>query len=134
MAQQQNPETFSIVVRYIGQRLERDDFEWVDRPAERVVDGHPRPFSDADADIHATMWRVTSDFEQRYVEAFEELGGQLEIDRESAYQTFQGLLGATFQDGVSWGRIVALMCLSGALTSKCVSLQLPELGSLTQGL
>lgn len=127
---QQNPETFSIIVRYIGQRLERERFEWVDQPAERVVDGQPRPFTDANADVHATMLRMTTEFERRYVEAFQELGGQLEFDRESAYQTFQGLIGATFQEGVSWGKIVALVCLSGALASKCVSLNMPELGEL----
>ena len=129
--QQQNPQTFSIVVRYIGQRLDREGFEWEDRPAGRAVDevdGQLRPFVDADPDIHATVRRVTSEFEQRFAEAFDELGGQLEIDRDSAYQTFQGILGATFQDGISWGRIVALMCLSGALAAKCVSLHMPELG------
>jgi len=128
--QQQNPQTFSIVVRYIGQRLDREGFEWEDRPAGRAVEeagGQLRPIVDADPDIHATVRRVTSEFEQRFAEAFDELGGQLEIDRDSAYQTFQGILGATFQDGVSWGRIVALMCLSGALAAKCVSLRMPEL-------
>ena len=127
--QQLNPETFGIVVRYIGRRLEREDYEWVDRPLERIVEGgQRRPVVEANDEVHATMWRVTNDFEQRYVEAFEELGGQLDIDRESAHQTFQDLLGVTFQDGVTWGRIVALMCVSGALASKCVSLNMPELG------
>jgi len=122
-----NPYTYSIVVHYISQRLEREGFPWNDRPQGRVVDGQLQPLEEANPEINSTMRRVTSEFEQRFAEAFEELGGQLEIDRDSAYQTFQGILGATFQDGVSWGRIVALMCLSGALASKCVSLNMPEL-------
>ena len=127
--QRQNPETFAIVVHYTDERLQRDGFQWTDRPeGRRQVDGQLRPFPDASPEIHATMRRVTTEFEQRFAEAFQELGGQLEIDRESAYQTFQGILGATFQDGVSWGRIVALMCLSGALAAKCVALRMPELG------
>lgn len=126
--QRQNPETFAIVVHYTDERLQRDGFQWTDRPeGRRQVDGQLRPFPDASPEIHATMRRVTTEFEQRFAEAFQELGGQLEIDRESAYQTFQGILGATFQDGVSWGRIVALMCLSGALAAKCVALRMPEL-------
>ena len=97
--QQQNPQTFNIVVHYIGQRLDRENFEWVNRPGRREVDeagGQLRPFVDANPDIHATMCRVTSEFEQNFAEAFNELSGQLEIDRDSAYQTFQGILSATF--------------------------------------
>ena len=129
--QEQNPETYDIVVHYTNQRLQREGFEWVDRPAgqRRLEDGQFRPYSAASEEVHSTMRRVTDEFEQRFAEAFEELSGQLEVEaRDSAYQTFQGILGATFQEGVSWSRIVALMCLNGALASKCVALHMPELG------
>lgn len=128
--QEQNPETYDIVVHYTNQRLQREGFEWVDRPAgqRRLENGQFRPYSAASEEVHSTMRRVTDEFEQRFAEAFEELSGQLEVEaRDSAYQTFQGILGATFQEGVSWSRIVALMCLNGALASKCVALHMPEL-------
>ena len=78
------------------------------------------------------MQRVTSQFGERFAQLFQELGGQFGEDFDSAYIAFQGIVCAMFQEGISWSKIVALMCLNGALISKFAGHDKPLLGECNQ--
>ncbi|KAG8447266.1 hypothetical protein GDO86_014653 [Hymenochirus boettgeri] len=63
---------------------------------------------------------ASDEFELRYQRAFNDLTSQLHITQDTAYQSFQQVVGELFRDGTNWGRIVAFLAFGRALCGgKC---------------
>ena len=124
---QDHSETFSVVNEYVTRHLHREKFNWYEQPTERVVGGKPTAFTEANADVHETLWKVMVDFHQLHVEDLNNLDRHLVINLDSAEVMFHNIAQGLFDEGITWGKIVALLWLSGALATKCMLINRPEL-------
>ncbi|KAM4604553.1 bcl-2-like protein 1 isoform 1-T2 [Discoglossus pictus] len=97
-------------------------------PAEQV--GHAQQHG-AQSTVHKhvqlTLQEASQEFELRYQRAFCDLTSQLHITQDTAYQSFEQVVGELFRDGINWGRIVAFFSFGGAL---CVESANKEMESL----
>lgn len=66
--------------------------------------------------VKAALQDSTEEFEQLFAQTFDEFSPQLSI---TSYQTFKDVMDETFNDGVTWGRIVGLFAFGGVLCLKC---------------
>ncbi|KAG8429664.1 hypothetical protein GDO86_019554, partial [Hymenochirus boettgeri] len=62
---------------------------------------------------------ASDEFELRYQRAFNDLTSQLHITQDTAYQSFQQVVGELFRDGTNWGRLWLSLPLDGLMCGKC---------------
>ena len=138
-----NPTTRELVNNFIHNRLRAQNLSGVDE-----VDGAWSNFDQVDgtssngvalavrsrhgdqgpADtIGAAIEYLTHEFERRYEEVFHQTCNQLHVTPSTARQTFHLVVNDIFQDGINWGRIVALFAFGGTLATQCVEKEMPLL-------
>ena len=61
------------------------------------------------------------------LQVFQEMCQQLHITPHNAQITFITIVNELFSDGIKWGRVVALLAFSGALSVQCVEKEMPLL-------
>ncbi|CAH1781043.1 unnamed protein product [Owenia fusiformis] len=108
-------DTHSLVADYVGYQLRKRGFEFDNNKVTNPTQA-------------TQMMRKLGDkFQERYGEVFEEMTNQLHVTPSTSHSTFTAIADELFQDGVKWGRVVALVAFSGSFAVKCVELGLPKL-------
>ncbi|KAM6927625.1 bcl-2-like protein 1 [Xenentodon cancila] len=77
--------------------------------------------------VKSALKDAAAEFELLFRQSFNDLSLQLDITRDTAYQTFKSVLDELFKDGVNWGRIVGLFAFVGVLSVDCVERNMSEL-------
>lgn len=131
----------NLVQNFVCQKLSQRGFTWnccTDSHSEVVSNGtspveqaaaHAGARSenvDGEAVLHALL-DSSEEFELRYQRAFSDLTSQLHITPETAYQSFEQVVGELFRDGTNWGRIVAFFSFGGALCVESVHKEMEDL-------
>ncbi|KRZ14215.1 Bcl-2-like protein 1 [Trichinella zimbabwensis] len=107
-----------IACDYINHRLLKSNYVWTDCP------DLPKPNC-----ISLCMRTMGEELEQRYERSFKSMSETLQISPTTAYPTFLAICDQLFNDGIRWGRIVALYAFGGSLSLQCVRKNMPELVS-----
>ncbi|OUC46612.1 Bcl-2-like protein 1 domain protein [Trichinella nativa] len=107
-----------IACDYINHRLLKSNYVWTDCP------DLPKPNC-----ISLCMRTMGEELEQRYERSFKSMSETLQISPTTAYPTFLAICDQLFNDGIRWGRIVALYAFGGSLSLQCVRNNMPELVS-----
>ena len=100
-----------LVADYIKCRLRKDDLHshWPNCP--RLAEP---------GQVQFCMRAIGSELENRYSEVFVAMANSLNITPNTAQITYFAVVQELFNDGVNWGRIVALFAFSGCLAVHCV--------------
>ncbi|XP_066301840.1 bcl-2-like protein 1 [Branchiostoma lanceolatum] len=105
----------SIVTDYVFYKLNKKGLPWPNAP--------PLP---PPTDAHRLMRELGDKFEERYKEQFDEMGDQLHLTPDTAYQKYHNVVAELFREGVRWGRLVALVAFTGACTVTAVEREMPQ--------
>lgn len=84
------------------------------------------PSGDLDA-VKAALQDSADEFELLYTQAFSGLSSQLDVTRDTAYQSFKSVMDEVFKDGVNWGRVVGLFAFGGVLCVECAEKDMSDL-------
>uniref|UniRef100_A0A8C5WFB8 Bcl-2-like protein 1 n=1 Tax=Leptobrachium leishanense TaxID=445787 RepID=A0A8C5WFB8_9ANUR len=131
----------NLVQNFVCKKLSQRDFTWNcctdshsevlsngtspgEQPAARAG-GHSGS-TESEAVLQALL-DASEEFELRYQRAFSDLTSQLHITPETAYQSFEQVVGELFRDGTNWGRIVAFFSFGGALCVESVHKEMEDL-------
>ncbi|XP_063281708.1 bcl-2-like protein 1 [Pelobates fuscus] len=130
-----------IVQNFVCQKLSQRGFQWnccSDLRSELISNGtspgevaeaHPAGHSQSAVGegVLQALLEATVEFELRYQRAFKDLTAQLHITPETAYQSFEQVVGELFRDNINWGRIVAFFSFGGSLCVECADKEMDEL-------
>ncbi|KAM9813237.1 bcl-2-like protein 1 [Neosynchiropus ocellatus] len=65
--------------------------------------------------------RVSAEkFEDMFIRAYSDLSSQINITPYMVYHDFKAVMDNVFENGINWGRIVALFAFGGVICVKCV--------------
>jgi hypothetical protein len=113
--------TRPIVADYVQYCLERKSLTWHGASRQRdETDEIPNQ-------LRTTMRFIGKEFEERYTQVFSEMCRQLHVTPNNAHSTYDTVVGELFSDGISWGRVVALIAFAGSLAVECVEKEMPSL-------
>jgi len=112
-------ETSVLVCDYLRFKLERSDYVWSSCPPL------PRPPMEVSHSLRA----LGEEFEEKYSETFSEMCSQLQFTKDTANETFHGVLNEVFSMGITWSRVIAVFSFSGALALQCVKREMPDVVS-----
>ncbi|VDP28010.1 unnamed protein product [Soboliphyme baturini] len=105
---------------YINFRLGREGYFWRECPEL------PCP-----NDIRLCMRSMGEEFEKLYCRQFSSMTDALNISPAIAFPTFHEVCEELFNDGITWGRIVALYAFGGTLAVQFLRKGMEELTSCT---
>ncbi|XP_053555966.1 LOW QUALITY PROTEIN: bcl-2-like protein 1 [Bombina bombina] len=120
-------DTTDLVQNFVCHKLSQKGFSWSccrDPVPEALSNGTSRePAASTEQGVQNTVEHhvqlalqdASEEFELRYQRAFCDLTSQLHITQDTAYQSFEQVVGELFRDGINWGRIVAFFSFGGAL-------------------
>ncbi|KAL3881757.1 hypothetical protein ACJMK2_028268 [Sinanodonta woodiana] len=76
--------------------------------------------------------KIGDDINERYANEFDQMINSLNINHTSAYEAFAGVARKLFQNGINWGRILALFCLGYRIAMRVLRLgeRIHEFGSV----
>ncbi|XP_006008143.1 bcl-2-like protein 2 [Latimeria chalumnae] len=77
--------------------------------------------------LYRAMREAGDEFEARFHRTFNSLSSHLHITPGTAYRRFAETADSLFQDGVNWGRVVALFVFSAALCVESVDKEMASL-------
>ncbi|XP_061584733.1 bcl-2-like protein 1 [Cololabis saira] len=77
--------------------------------------------------VKSALRDAAAEFELLFRQSFNDPSSQLDITRDTAYQSFKSVLDELFKDGVNWGRIVGLFAFVGVLSVSCVERNMSDL-------
>ena len=120
-------ETTDIILRYMKHQLDADGFNC---PIQFDIQSTESHISE---DIHAKVRQLTEDFELKFLETYGDVWTYLDIDNSSeeshelSIEMLTMIHHSLFAEGISWGKIVGLVSLSGSFTRKCIRMNKAEL-------
>ncbi|KAM8946842.1 bcl-2-like protein 1 [Pelodytes ibericus] len=131
----------NLVQDFVCDKLSRRGFPWnccSDSQSELIANGtSPSEQAAAHAerrfrrteekDVLQALLEASEEFELRYQRAFSDLTSQLHITPNTAFQSFEQVVGELFRDGTNWGRIVAFFSFGGALCVESADKEMDEL-------
>ncbi|KAK3584358.1 hypothetical protein CHS0354_009269 [Potamilus streckersoni] len=79
------------------------------------------PLSPA-SQVGRQLAKIGDDINERYANEFDQMINSLNIDHVSAYEAFAGVARKLFQNGINWGRILALFCLGYRIAMRVLRL------------
>ena len=116
-------ETTDIILRYMKHQLDADGFNC---PIQFDIQSTESHISE---DIHAKVRQLTEDFELKFLETYGDVWTYLDIDNSSeeshelSIEMLTMIHHSLFAEGISWGKIVGLVSLSGSFTRKWKSIK-----------
>lgn len=120
-------DTKSLVSNYVSYRVSLSNPPRGAAAAdEDEVDGLLLP-AQVDEQLQKAIRDLTSEFEQRYEQTFNELCSDLFVTASDAQLKFLTTVQTLFSDGINWGRIVALLAFGGSMAAQCVQKEMPYL-------
>lgn len=123
-------ETRLLAYDYIDYRLQQNDLEWPNRPADSIPDP-PTPLMLV---MRATCDHFNERWFQRYGEMDEHIAASLPVlNSEGVEQAFANVSDALFRPNevgdieITWGRIFCIFAFGGSLAVHCAQQGTPEL-------
>ncbi|KAG8447267.1 hypothetical protein GDO86_014654 [Hymenochirus boettgeri] len=90
-------------------------------------ESEPAREGNMESSVLLALQDASDEFELRYQRAFNDLTSQLHITQDTAYQSFQQVVGELFRDGTNWGRIVAFLAFGRALCVESANKEMTDL-------
>lgn len=80
----------------------------------------------SETEVLETFKKVVDEFKLNYSERVVDLCSHLEVTLDSVNGVFLGVSNELFSEGITWGRISALVVFSSELAAQCLRKELPE--------
>ena len=105
--------TASLVKDFIVYRLRKAGYEqW---------SGASQLNCDAPDSVHRAMRMMGDEFYTAYFESFEDMTGSINIHNANLKEVYYGVLDATCETGINWGRLCGLFVFSAMIAVKAMA-------------